>query len=314
MDRGEEGGGGFPEIRIAAVGQGTARALAARGRPPGITPPPGAQWSSEGLLRHPALAPEAVEGARIWIVRGRGGREHLARELLRRGAVPFHLEVYERRAPRPRPRELRRVREAGRRGELEAVVLTSAQAATHLLAMLRGECWVREVRFVVPSERVGAVLVDAGIAGERIVVARRSGDGELLDAVVEAMGGGGARPGAPPPEDGTVGPDGGADDPGPTARDGAPTHMKRRAEAEIVNRLGMHARAAAALLDTVSRFDARVRLEKGGREADAASIMELLMLEAPRGTVVTVTAEGPEAEAALEATLELIRNRFGEGE
>ena len=80
----------------------------------------------------------------------------------------------------------------------------------------------------------------------------------------------------------------------------------------IVNRLGLHARAAAEVVKLANRFQARVHLHGNGLQADAKTIMELLMLGAPQGTKVQVTADGPDEEEALQAMVGLIENRFNE--
>ena len=80
----------------------------------------------------------------------------------------------------------------------------------------------------------------------------------------------------------------------------------------ICNARGLHARASAKLVKVASGFDAEVRIGKDGQNVDARSIMGLLMLGAGIGSDVTVEAEGPEAEAALQAVVTLIENRFDE--
>ncbi len=80
----------------------------------------------------------------------------------------------------------------------------------------------------------------------------------------------------------------------------------------IVNRLGLHARAAAEVVKLANRFHAQVHLHGNGLKADAKTIMELLMLGAPQGTKVQVTAEGPDEDEALDAMVGLIENRFNE--
>lgn len=80
----------------------------------------------------------------------------------------------------------------------------------------------------------------------------------------------------------------------------------------ICNAKGLHARASAKFVKTASGFDAAVRVAKDGTEVDAASIMGLLMLGAGKGSVIEVTAEGPEAEAALTALADLVERRFDE--
>lgn len=82
----------------------------------------------------------------------------------------------------------------------------------------------------------------------------------------------------------------------------------------VTNRLGLHARAAARIAETVQGFNCQVMLEKDGAEADGASILSVLTLDAPLGSEVTVVVEGVEAPQALAALRALFENKFGEGE
>lgn len=82
----------------------------------------------------------------------------------------------------------------------------------------------------------------------------------------------------------------------------------------IINKLGLHARAAAKLVNTASRFRSDVRLRRDNKDANAKSIMGVMMLAAGKGTEMTLEAEGPDEEEALEAMKQLIAERFGEGE
>ena len=83
---------------------------------------------------------------------------------------------------------------------------------------------------------------------------------------------------------------------------------------EICNKKGLHARASAAFARLALQYDARIKVTHEDMSADAASIMDLLMLTAHKGCVVEVSAEGAEADAALSAAVDLIENRFGEDE
>ena len=89
-----------------------------------------------------------------------------------------------------------------------------------------------------------------------------------------------------------------------------------QSEAEIVNKLGLHARASAKLTQTAGQFTAEVWLSRNGRRVNAKSIMGVMMLAAGKGSTVTVTVEtnGGDADAALAAILKLIAGRFGEPE
>jgi phosphocarrier protein HPr len=85
-------------------------------------------------------------------------------------------------------------------------------------------------------------------------------------------------------------------------------------EIEIVNQLGLHARAAAKLVHLAGQFPCEVRVELEGREVDAKSILGLLLLAAPVGTRLIVRCSGPREEEAVEAIAALFAERFGEAE
>lgn len=84
-------------------------------------------------------------------------------------------------------------------------------------------------------------------------------------------------------------------------------------DVEIVNRLGLHARAAAKLVHTASGFDSQVTLEKDGEEVDAKSILGVLLLAAAQGSRLTVRAAGDDEAEAIAAVTGLIADRFQEG-
>ncbi len=84
-------------------------------------------------------------------------------------------------------------------------------------------------------------------------------------------------------------------------------------ETVISNRLGLHARAAAKLVHTVQGYQSAVWLRARGHEVDARSIMGVMMLAAGSGTPLAVRAEGPDAEAALTAVVDLVERKFDEG-
>jgi len=85
-------------------------------------------------------------------------------------------------------------------------------------------------------------------------------------------------------------------------------------QAPIVNRLGLHARAAARLTHIASSFQSDIWLSRAGRRVNAKSIMGVMMLAAGKGSTVIIEAEGTDAQAALAALTKLIAERFGEGE
>jgi phosphocarrier protein len=82
----------------------------------------------------------------------------------------------------------------------------------------------------------------------------------------------------------------------------------------IINKLGLHARAAAKFVKTASAYESSVILRRGEREVNGKSILGVMMLAASRGTEVEIDAEGTDADAALEALRTLITGRFGEPE
>lgn len=82
----------------------------------------------------------------------------------------------------------------------------------------------------------------------------------------------------------------------------------------IVNKLGLHARAATQLVQLANQFDAKIILEKGNKQADASSVLGLMMLESHQGEQVNVIVEGEDAEDALAAIETLIEGRFNEDE
>ena len=85
-------------------------------------------------------------------------------------------------------------------------------------------------------------------------------------------------------------------------------------EAPIVNKLGLHARAAAKLTHIASGFQSDIWLSRAGRRVNAKSIMGVMMLAAGKGSTVIIEAEGADAPAALAALTKLIAERFGEGD
>ena len=87
-----------------------------------------------------------------------------------------------------------------------------------------------------------------------------------------------------------------------------------KAEVEIVNKLGLHARASAKLTQLAGSFPCEVWMERNGRRINAKSIMGVMMLAAGKGAKVSVDCEGERADEALAALVTLIGDRFGEAE
>ena len=82
----------------------------------------------------------------------------------------------------------------------------------------------------------------------------------------------------------------------------------------ICNKLGLHARAATKLAQLSQRFSAKITIELAGKEADAGSIMALMLLAGGQGKIVNITAQGDDAQLALSEICQLISDRFDEAE
>jgi phosphocarrier protein HPr len=88
--------------------------------------------------------------------------------------------------------------------------------------------------------------------------------------------------------------------------------VSHRRDVPILNERGLHARASAKFVKLAASFDAEIKVARDGQEVDARSIMGLMMLAAGIGSRVEITAEGPEAEQALDALCELVARKFDE--
>jgi len=82
----------------------------------------------------------------------------------------------------------------------------------------------------------------------------------------------------------------------------------------ISNKLGLHARAAAQLVNTASMFRCNLQIERDGQQVNGKSIMGVMMLAAARGTQITLHLDGEQAQECRDALVELINNKFEEGE
>jgi phosphocarrier protein len=89
--------------------------------------------------------------------------------------------------------------------------------------------------------------------------------------------------------------------------------MQQR-EAEIINKLGLHARAAAKLTQLAAKYQCEVSLARNGRKVNAKSIMGVMMLAAGKGSHVTLETDGPDETEAMDAIVALIADYFGEGQ
>lgn len=91
-------------------------------------------------------------------------------------------------------------------------------------------------------------------------------------------------------------------------------NMKVEKEIEIINKLGFHARAAANFVKIAEKFSSKITVSKDGINADGKSILGLLTLGASKGTKIKVEISGDDADKAIIAIEELIKNKFGEEE
>lgn len=85
-------------------------------------------------------------------------------------------------------------------------------------------------------------------------------------------------------------------------------------EINIINKLGLHARAAAKFVTLASTFSSHIQLSRNGRSVNGKSIMGVMMLAASKGTTLNISADGIDEQEALDKITELVNNRFGEGE
>lgn len=85
-------------------------------------------------------------------------------------------------------------------------------------------------------------------------------------------------------------------------------------DVEIINKLGLHARASTKLTQTASQFASEIWISRNGRRVNAKSIMGVMMLAAAKGAVVTLEASGEDENAAISTLIALINDYFGEGE
>lgn len=85
-------------------------------------------------------------------------------------------------------------------------------------------------------------------------------------------------------------------------------------EIEIINKLGLHARASAKLTQLAAKFQSEVWMTRNARRVNAKSIMGVMMLAAGKGAKVVLETDGADEQACFDALVELIQNKFGEGE
>jgi uroporphyrinogen-III synthase len=171
-----------PRTRIAAIGRATAAALATAKLAADIVPEAG--FTSEDLLAHPEL--QLASGARVLIVRGAGGRELLKETFVAQGMVVETLEVYRRVRPQVDPARVAELEARWSDEGIDVVTLTSIETLENLEAMLtdRGRQLLSSTALVVPSRRIVAAAVGAGLRGEAIVAAGAD-DASMIGALAQ---------------------------------------------------------------------------------------------------------------------------------
>jgi uroporphyrinogen-III synthase len=160
---------------LGAVGQATAAVLNHYGY--SIELIPEARYDSEGLLMLPQL--QDMRGRKVLIVRGEGGRAHLAESLQARGAEVGYAEVYRRVQPKADPEPLL----AQWRERIDLVTATSVEVLKNLTAMLGAAGWplLRHTPLLVISQRMGDVAQKMGF--ETVIVAQGAGDDAIISAI-----------------------------------------------------------------------------------------------------------------------------------
>lgn len=169
---------GWPaQLPIAVVGRATARAVDDSGLRVALCPR--ADFSSEGLLALPEL--QRIQGKRILILRGQGGREHLREQLEARGAQVSYLEVYRRVRPDTDPQALLA---CWRAGEIDAVLVASNESLQNLQAMIGtlGQDLLRTSTLIVASARTEQCARELGLQG-KIQIAQDATDVAMLAAL-----------------------------------------------------------------------------------------------------------------------------------
>ncbi len=173
-------------LKLAAVGQSTARALAAQGVQPALVPDK--QFNSEGLLALDALQAHAIRGRQLVIFRGEGGRELLADTLKQRGAQVSYVNVYRRVKPRvnfsefPWISQEENPKAAG--NGVDIIIVTSGEGLENLFDLLRSPAWLLRKKLLVISERMRALAQSLGVKTPPVVASRAS-DAGLFEALLQ---------------------------------------------------------------------------------------------------------------------------------
>jgi uroporphyrinogen-III synthase len=168
--------------RIAAIGRATAAALAAAKLAADIVPEAG--FTSEALLAHPQL--QLASGARVLIVHGEGGRGLLKETFVAQGMAVETLEVYRRVRPQADPERVAELEARWADEGIDVVTATSIETLQNLQAMLteRGRQLLSSTTLLVPSRRIVAAAVGAGLRGEALIAAGAD-DAAMIGALAQ---------------------------------------------------------------------------------------------------------------------------------
>lgn len=90
--------------------------------------------------------------------------------------------------------------------------------------------------------------------------------------------------------------------------------MTKNQEVEVINKLGMHARAAAKFVKLASNYNSSIEIERNKQRVNGKSIMGVMMLAASKGTIITIHASGEDADDAVKKLVDLVKDKFGEDE
>jgi uroporphyrinogen-III synthase len=172
-----------PELKIATVGQGTAKTLQRFGVSGVIVP--AARFDSEALLDMAELNPIKVAGKRVIIFRGDSGRELLGETLTKRGAFVEYAECYRRIRPKA---EVAPLLAAWTRGEMNAVTVTSSEGLRNLWEMVgdAGRTWLESTPLFVSHERIAGTAQELGF---KRVIATAAGDDGLVAGLQDYFSG-----------------------------------------------------------------------------------------------------------------------------
>lgn len=167
--------------KVAVIGPATAAAVESAGHIVDIRPASG--FDSEHLLAEPEFAD--IRGRNVRIIRGKNGREHLARELTARGAVVEYLSVYERRLPDVSAQTLAAVESRWRQGEVAVITVMSVQSLQNLVALLPAWCerQLERTPLVTPAGRVIKEALDRYPASQPILASGPQA-GDMVEAII----------------------------------------------------------------------------------------------------------------------------------